>query len=84
MPHVREGDEGEVDGVEHELDRHEDGDEVALDEEGCDADGEEDGGEDEVVGGRNPLFNPPGSGAKSPGNLGRGWLRLCRSRRASR
>ena len=48
MPHVREGDEGEVDGVEHELNRHEDGDDVALDEEAGDADGEEDGGEDEV------------------------------------
>ena len=48
MPHVRKGDEGEVDGVEHQLNRHEDGDDVALDEEGGDADGEEHGGEDQV------------------------------------
>ncbi len=32
VPHVREGDEGQVDGVEHQLNRHEDGDEVALDQ----------------------------------------------------
>ena len=50
VPHVGEGDEGEVDGVEHELNRHEDGDDVALDEERGDADGEEDGGEDEIAG----------------------------------
>ncbi len=50
MPHVGEGDEGQVDGVEHQLNGHEDGDDVALDEKGGDADGEEDGGEDEVVG----------------------------------
>ena len=53
MPHVREGDEGQVDGVEHQLDRHEDGDDVALDEERGDADGEEHGGEDEIGGDRN-------------------------------
>jgi hypothetical protein len=50
MPHMREGDEGEVNGVEHELNRHEDGDDVAFDKEAGDADGEEDGGEDQVVG----------------------------------
>src|SRR5260370_26455502 len=49
VPQMGEGDEGQVDGVEHQLDRHEDGDDVALDEERCDADGEEDGGEDQVV-----------------------------------
>ena len=50
IPHVGEGDEGEVDGVEHELDRHEDGDDVALDQEGADAGREEEGGEDQVPG----------------------------------
>ena len=50
MPHVRERDEGEVHGVQHELDRHEDRDNVALDEEGGDANAKQDRGEDEVVG----------------------------------
>ena len=54
MPLVREGDEGQVDGVEHQLDGHEDGDDVALDEKGGDADREEDGAEDEVVGDGTP------------------------------
>ena len=64
MPHVREGDEGQVDGVEHELDRHEDGDDVALDEEGGDADRKEDGGEDEV--------------ARQMGTMMRSWqLAIC-------
>src|SRR5579871_2940213 len=52
VPHVREGDEGKVDGVEHQLNGHEDGDDVALDEERRDAGGKEDGGKDEVVGDR--------------------------------
>src|ERR1035441_5474342 len=49
VPHVGEGDEGQVDRVEHQLNRDEDGDDVALDEEGGNADGEEHRGEDEVV-----------------------------------
>src|SRR6185437_15568232 len=53
MPHVREGDEGQVDGVEHQLNRHEDRDDVALDEEGANADREQDRCEDEVVSDRN-------------------------------
>ena len=44
------GDKGEVHRVEHELNGHEDGDDVALDEERADADGEEDRGQDQVVG----------------------------------
>ena len=35
VPHVGEGDEGQVDGVEHQLNRHEDRDDVALDEKGA-------------------------------------------------
>ena len=31
VPLVREGDKGKVDSVEHELNRHENGDDVALD-----------------------------------------------------
>ena len=37
VPLVGEGHEGKIDGVEHELNRHEDGDEIALDEESDDA-----------------------------------------------
>jgi hypothetical protein len=37
---VREGDEGKVDGVEHQLNRYKDGDDVALDEKRADANGE--------------------------------------------
>ena len=49
VAHVGKGDKGEIDSVEHELDRHEDGDDVALDKKAADADGEEHCGQDEVV-----------------------------------
>src|SRR5215469_11526886 len=53
VPHMREGDEGEVDRVEHQFDRHEDGDDIALDEKTGDADGKEHGGEDQIPGNGN-------------------------------
>ncbi len=51
-----EGDEGEVDGVEHQLDRHEDGDEVALDEKADNAEAEQDGAQEQIPGERNFLL----------------------------
>src|SRR6201996_1160071 len=48
MPHVGEGDEGQIDGIEHQLNGHEDRDDIALDEKGADADREEHRGEDEI------------------------------------
>src|SRR6201996_2270159 len=53
MPHVRKGDEGKIDGVEHQLNRHEDADEIAFDKEGRNPDGEQHGGENEIRGDRN-------------------------------
>ena len=52
-PLAREGDEGQVDRVEHELDRHEDRNNIALDQKRGDTDAEQDGAEDEVVSDRN-------------------------------
>ncbi len=69
MPLVREGDEGQVDGVEHQLDRHEDGDDVALDEEGGNAEREEDGAEHEIVGDRDNHVRTP----FAPARQRRGW-----------
>ena len=40
MPLVGKGDKGQVDRVQHQLDRHEDGNDVALDEECAHANGE--------------------------------------------
>jgi hypothetical protein len=37
MPLVGKGDEGKVDGVEHELDGHEDRDDVALEQKAANA-----------------------------------------------
>jgi hypothetical protein len=50
VPHVAEGDEGKVHGVEHELNRHEDGDHIALDKKGAGTDGKENRGEYKVAG----------------------------------
>ena len=50
VPLMGEGDEGEVHGVEHELDGHEDRDEIALDEEADDAEAEEDGAKEQIPG----------------------------------
>src|SRR5256885_11302011 len=47
LPCVRE--ESQVHGVHHQLDAHEDGDAVPAGEHATDADGEEDGAEDEKV-----------------------------------
>src|ERR1051325_4556133 len=49
----RVGEEGQVDGVHHQLDAHEHGDAVLARQESADADGEEDGAEDEEPTGRN-------------------------------
>src|SRR5713226_7921433 len=46
---LAESHEGEIDGVEHQLDGHEDGDDIALEDEGNDAESEENGAEDQVV-----------------------------------
>jgi hypothetical protein len=40
---LAESDKGEIDGVEHELDGHENGDDVAFEDEGDGAESEEDG-----------------------------------------
>jgi hypothetical protein len=58
-PLTREGDEGEVDAIEHELNRHEDGDDVAFDEKRGDTNGEKDRTEDEVVRDGDHYFGPP-------------------------
>src|SRR5579884_1799525 len=44
----REGDKAQVHGVEHQLDGHEDGDDVAAEEEAGNAEAEENGAEDEI------------------------------------
>src|SRR4029077_7270669 len=49
VPDLAEGHEGEVDGVEHQLDGHEDGDDVALENEGDDAEAKEDRAKDYVI-----------------------------------
>jgi hypothetical protein len=45
VPLVGEGDKGKIDGVEHELNGHEDGNEIALDDEAEDAEREQNGAE---------------------------------------
>ena len=69
VPLVGEGHEGEIDGVEHELDGHEDGDEAALDEEADDSKGKQERREDEIPGNRDHRSGLP----FSPGRLRRGW-----------
>jgi len=49
IPRLAEGDEGQVNGVEHQLDGHEDSDDVAAEDEGHDAEAEQDGAEGQVV-----------------------------------
>src|SRR5271157_934951 len=46
---LAEGDKSQIDGVEHELNGHEEGDNVALEHEGHDAQSKEDGAENQVV-----------------------------------
>src|SRR5260370_39389353 len=46
---LAESDEGEIDGVEHQLDGHENGDDVALNDEGHRAKTEKNRAEDEVI-----------------------------------
>src|SRR5580704_18827609 len=52
MPLIGKGDEGEVDGVEHELNRHEHGDDIALDQEPDDAEREEHSAQKQIPGER--------------------------------
>ena len=56
VPLIGKGDEGEIDGVEHELNGHEDGDEVALDEKADDAERKEHGAEKQIPGERNVVL----------------------------
>src|SRR5579864_2571942 len=49
MPVRREGNEGQVHTVQHQFDRHEDGDDVALNEESADTAGKEDAAQHEIV-----------------------------------
>src|SRR5208283_156174 len=55
----REGDEGEVHAVQHQLDGKKDGNDVALDEKSSNATGKQNPAQDEVVGKRDHLFLPP-------------------------
>ena len=50
MPLIGESDEGQVDGVQHQLNRHEDGDDVALDEKAAMPMREEDSAQHQIVG----------------------------------
>ena len=52
-----QGDEGQVGGIEHDLDRQELGDQVPLDEKGDDAQDEENDAEDEEIAGRDHSFS---------------------------
>ena len=52
VEHAGEGDEGEVGGVEHELDAHEHDQHVAPHQQADGADGEDDGGQAQVPGSR--------------------------------
>src|ERR1051325_6633558 len=45
----REGDEGDIDRVEHELDRHQDHDDIAPDDDSGDADSEDNGAEHQII-----------------------------------
>ncbi len=56
MPLVREGHKGKIHGVEHQLDRHEDRDEVALDQKADDAEAEQDGAQKQIPGERDFLL----------------------------
>src|ERR1700677_2453770 len=56
MPLISEGDEGKIDGVEHELNGHEDGDEIALDEKADDAERKENGAEQQIPGERDVVL----------------------------
>ena len=55
MPVRREGDERQIHAIQHQLDRHEDGDDVALDQESAHAAGEEDAAQHEIVRNRDHL-----------------------------
>ena len=56
VPLVGKGDKGKIDGVEHELNGHEDGDEIALDEKADDAERKEHGAQKQIPGERNVVL----------------------------
>src|SRR5258707_10263242 len=49
MPNLAKRHEREIDGVEHQLDGHKNGDDVALEDEGDYAESEQDGAENHVI-----------------------------------
>src|ERR1041385_5558380 len=55
LPAIGKRDEAEVHGVEHQLDRHEHGDDVAPEEKAGDTQGKQDRTEDEVPGNGNAV-----------------------------
>jgi len=66
-PKAAKGNEGKVHGVEHELDGHEDGDDVAFKDESDGAESEEDGAQNEVILRRDhAIFSPAGRGRARP------------------
>ena len=55
VPLVREGDKGKIHGIEHQLNRHEDGDQVALDQKSDDAKAKQHGAQKQIPGERDFL-----------------------------
>ena len=56
VPLIGKGDKGKIDGIEHELNGHEDSDEIALDEKADDAEREKRGAEKQIPGERDVVL----------------------------
>src|SRR6185312_9004561 len=65
VPVIGEGNKGQVHGVEHQLDRHKNSDDIALEQKAEHAQTEKDGAENQIPGKRNHLVGPPSQDHRS-------------------